>query len=225
MLLRLARFHGGARPIRLLPGSPAAVVQPLTLLCRLQNLERAHESLVHTHHCARVVELSAVVRRREDGHQAPAREELVAILDDLVRPAHQVEAVSLEELLDDRLTKSVRDPSIVRAPGVHPPVGVGPQEIAFDSRVRDLAGPVDRADLVQVGEVRAEPAVAAEDLLVHHGGERQGIEAVAESLPQPDAKASAAFVVEAVYPVDGGALVVPSEQPYLVGVLHFQRHE
>lgn len=42
-------------------------------------LEGAHQGFVHAHHAARVVELSAVVRSREERHQLPLGEELVAV--------------------------------------------------------------------------------------------------------------------------------------------------
>lgn len=42
-------------------------------------LEGAHQGFVHTHHAARVVKLAAVVRSREQRHQLPLGEELVAV--------------------------------------------------------------------------------------------------------------------------------------------------
>lgn len=44
------------------------------------HLEGAHEGLIHAHHGARVVELPAVVGRREEGHELALGEELVAVL-------------------------------------------------------------------------------------------------------------------------------------------------
>ena len=46
-------------------------------------MERTHEHLVDGHHGAGVVELAAVVGRREERDELPLREELVAVLDDL----------------------------------------------------------------------------------------------------------------------------------------------
>ena len=51
----------------------------------LQDAEGAHQALVDRHDRAGVVELAAVVGRREDGHQLPVGEELVAVLHHLVR--------------------------------------------------------------------------------------------------------------------------------------------
>jgi hypothetical protein len=63
-------------------------------------------------------------------------------------------------------------------------------------------------DLVHGSEVRAESAVAAEDLVVDDGRHGQAVEAVGERLPELDAEPPLALVVEAVQPVDAGRLVV-----------------
>ena len=46
-------------------------------------LEGAHEGLVHAHHAAGVVELAAVVGRREQGYQLTLGEELIPVLNNL----------------------------------------------------------------------------------------------------------------------------------------------
>ena len=51
-------------------------------MCRAY-LKGAHEGLVHRHHSARVVELAAVVGRREERDELPFGEELVAVLNHL----------------------------------------------------------------------------------------------------------------------------------------------
>ncbi len=57
---------------------------PITMwIVYLEDLEGAHEGLVHRHHGARVVELAAVVGRGEQRHQLSLREELVAVLNHL----------------------------------------------------------------------------------------------------------------------------------------------
>ena len=47
-------------------------------------LEGAHERVVYAHHGPRVVELPAVVGRREQSYQVAPRKELVPVLNDLV---------------------------------------------------------------------------------------------------------------------------------------------
>ena len=52
--------------------------------------------------------------------------------------------------------------------------------------VGDVGGPHDAPDLLHALEVRTQPAVAAEDLLVHDGRHRQAVETVGEGFPQLD---------------------------------------
>ena len=56
-------------------------------------------------------------------------------------------------------------------------------------------------------------------LLIYQCGNGQAVEAVCEGLPQPDVVPPLALVVEAVDPVDGRALVVPSQQEEVLWVL------
>jgi len=49
----------------------------------LEDLEGAEQAGVDVHECAGVVELAAVVGRREYGDELPVGEELVAVLHDL----------------------------------------------------------------------------------------------------------------------------------------------
>ena len=98
----------------------ATVSGPLLLrTSRLEYLERAHERVVHSHHCAGVVELAAVVRRREDRDEFPASEELVAILDDLVGTHDQVEVVPAEELSNNVTTEGKGDSPVVLVPSLN----------------------------------------------------------------------------------------------------------
>jgi hypothetical protein len=65
----------------------------LLLLRWTQHLERAHERLVDAHHRSRVVELSAVVRSTENCYKLSAREELIPIFHNLMRPHNQIEVL------------------------------------------------------------------------------------------------------------------------------------
>ena len=59
----------------------------------------------------------------------------------------------------------------------------------------DVCGPHDPSDLLHALQVGAEAAVAAEDLLVHNGGDGQAVEAVRERLPQLDVVTSLTFIL------------------------------
>jgi hypothetical protein len=67
--------------------------------------------------------------------------------------------------------------------------------------------------------------VHGEDLLVDDGGNGQAVEAVGEGLPQLDVVAALALVIEAVYAVDGGALVVAAQDEEVLRVLDLVRQK
>ena len=64
-----------------------------------------------------------------------------------------------------------------------------------------------------------------EDLLVNNGGNGQAVEAVGKSLPQLDVVSPFALVVESVDTVDGGALVVATQNEKVLRVLDLVREE
>ena len=59
--------------------------------------------------------------------------------------------------------------------------------------------------------------MTTKDLLVYNRRYRQTIETVGERLPEFDVVTTFAFVVEAVDAVDGGALMIASEQEKVLG--------
>lgn len=79
----------------------------LLALDRFQHLETAHQRLVDGHHRPGIVELTAIVWGGEDGDQLPLREELVAILNDLMGTADQVHVLLLQERSHHIRTKDV----------------------------------------------------------------------------------------------------------------------
>ena len=100
------------------------------LVQRLEDLERADEILVDGHHRSRVVEFSAVIRSGEYGDELSVAEELVAIFDDLVCSADEVEVVLSEEGLEDVRAEDERDASLVVRPLLDFFVRVGPEQVA-----------------------------------------------------------------------------------------------
>lgn len=57
-----------------------------------------------------------------------------------------------------------------------------------------------------------------EDLVVYQRSDGQAVEAVSEDLPQLDSVATLALIVEPVNPIDGGTLVVSSQQEEVLWV-------
>ena len=87
------------------------------------------------------------------------------------------------------------------------------EEATYISRTHNTANLLHR---VQVG---AQTTVHGEDLLVDDGGNRQAVEAIGECLPKLDVVPSFAFIIETIDSVNGGALVVPTEDEEIFGVL------
>ena len=112
----------------------------LLLLRRLQNLERAQQTLIHTHHRPSVVELAAIIGRGEKRDELTLGEELVAVLDDLMRAAYQVHVVLLQEARHHVRAEGEGDAAVVLAPAGDVFVGVRPEEIAEEPAVWNLTG-------------------------------------------------------------------------------------
>ena len=110
----------------------------LLLLSWLQNLKRAKQRLINTHHRASIVEFTAVVRRREQSDKLAFGEELVSILHHLMRTAYEIHVVFLQEAGNNVRPEGERDTAIVLAPACDVFIGIGPEEIAEETAVRDL---------------------------------------------------------------------------------------
>ena len=77
-----------------------------------QDFEGAAQTCVNAHHPTGIVELAAVVRRREYGYKSTGCLELVPVLDRLMRSADDVQVMLFQEVTDDlvpeRITNSPR---------------------------------------------------------------------------------------------------------------------
>ena len=140
-------------------------------------------------------------------------------------PNDEVEVVPAEELPDDISPEGEGDTAVVLAPSGDGGVRIGPQDVAQQPRVGNVAGTGDVGDLLHLAQLRAEAAVHADDLVVDDGAAREAVEGVAEGLPQLDGEAAAALVVEAVDAVDAGALVVAAKDEEVFGILDLVREE
>ena len=142
-----------------------------------------------------------------------------------MRAADEVEVVLGQELGDLVGAEGEGDAAVVVAPAGAVAVGVGPEEVAEEALVGDVDGALDVPDPGEAVEVRREAPVHAEDLVVDDGGDGEAVEAVGEELPEADAEAALALVVEAVDAVDGGALVVAPEEEEVVRVPDLVRQQ
>ena len=138
----------------------------------------------------------------------PFGEKLVPVLDDLVGAAYQVHIVPVQEFGHHVGAEGEGNPAIVLPPPLNVLVRIGPEQVAEQTRVRHVRRPHDPPDLLHRLEIRRKAAVAAEDLVVDDGGDRQAVEAVREGFPQPDAETFFALLVKTVdawKEEDGGA--------------------
>lgn len=83
----------------------------------------------------------------------------------------------------------------------------------------------DTADLFHRVQVGTETTVHGEDLLIDNGRNGQAVEAIGECLPELDVVPPLALIVETVNSVDGGALMVTTENEEVFGVLDLVREE
>ena len=83
----------------------------------------------------------------------------------------------------------------------------------------------DAADLLHRVQIRAQTTVHGENLLVDDSGDGKAVEAVGEGLPELDVVPALALIVETVNTVNGGALVVPTEDEEVFGVLDLVREQ
>lgn len=102
-------------------------------------MEGAEQALIDAHHGTGVVEFAAVVGCAEKRNELSLREELVAVLDNLMGAANEVHIVLLQKARDDIRSEGERDTSIVFAPSSDIFVGVRPEEVAEESAVGDLS--------------------------------------------------------------------------------------
>jgi hypothetical protein len=90
-------------------------------------LERAHEGFVHTHHSAGIIKFAAIIRSAEQRDELPPSKEFVAVFNDLVRSANEIQVVAAKELSNDVLAKRERNTAIVLPPPNYVFVWVRPQ--------------------------------------------------------------------------------------------------
>jgi hypothetical protein len=87
------------------------------------------ERLVDAQNRAGIVKLVAIVWRRKDRHEPAIGKEFVAVRDDLVRAAHEIQVVGLQKLLYDVGAENVRYAAVAFGPALAVWVRIGPQQI------------------------------------------------------------------------------------------------
>ena len=72
----------------------------------------------------------------------------LVLTDDLVSSSDEIHVVSVEELGDDIGAEGERDAAVVLAPALDVLVGVGPEQVAEQARIRHVRRPHDSPDLL-----------------------------------------------------------------------------
>jgi hypothetical protein len=99
--------------------------------------------------------------------------------------------------------------------------GVCPQQIAHESFIRDFRGPSDGQNVHQMAHLRTQPAVHAEYLATHHCSDGHAVETTGENFPKLHGISPLALVIETIYPIQGGALMVSSQEEKVIRIFDF----
>nr|GMC84168.1 ABC1 family protein, putative [Ipomoea batatas] len=97
--------------------------------------------------------------------------------------------------------------------------------ITEQPRIRHVHGPLEGSYLVQALHLRRQPAVHAKYLIIDDGGHGEAVKTLGERLPEANAIAALALVVETVDPIDRSAFVVSSEDEEVIGKFDFVAEE
>jgi hypothetical protein len=214
-------FFVGLLLVVMVGGKKRLIVESLLLDSWFENLERAHQSFIHAHHCSSIIELVTIVRGRENSDELSLGKEFVSVFNDLMRSADQIKIVFAQELFDNVSAESEGDSSVILTPSRDSFFGIGPKQIAEKTRVGNVRRSRDLANLLHGVKLRAQSSMHAEDFFVNDGGNRHAVEAVRESFPELDAVSSLAFVVKTINSVDGSALVVSTQDEKVFRIFDF----
>ena len=130
-------------------------------------MEFAAQRFVDVHDRGIVIELTAIIRRREHSDEIPICEKFKALLDDLMRATNQINLVLLAELLDDGLAEDVGDAALVVGPCRYI-IGISPEQVAQKSLIGRVLRLLNIINLGQMVQIRRETAVHAQNTLVNH---------------------------------------------------------
>jgi len=117
------------------------------------------------------------------GHQSAVGEKLVAILDDLMSTANQVEVMALQELRDDVSTERERHSAIIFTPAMYLFVWVRPKKVAKQALVRHISWANNPTDLLHCLKIGRKTAMHAENFLIDDRRNGEAIEALCEGFP------------------------------------------
>mmetsp|Transcript_19392 Transcript_19392/g.56728 ORF Transcript_19392/g.56728 Transcript_19392/m.56728 type:complete len:305 (+) Transcript_19392:329-1243(+) len=174
--------------------------------------------LIHLHDGRLIAAAVAVIGRREDGHDVHLVTPIVAVHDQLMGPADQIEAVLVIPLLRNVLAEGESGPAGADAPAA-PFVRIAPEEVAHGSLVGHLLHSIQLPHVIERIDGRAEAAVEAKDAVLHERRQGEVVEEIREHLPHVGrAVLPNALVVEAVHLRDLAGFVIAPEDKDSIGI-------
>lgn len=189
---------------------------------RPEELRFSRVGVLEDHDGGDVAAAVAVVGRRPHGDQLLVKHELVALVDELVRPADQLQVVDVDKLICDLCTKEPAGSSRADGPRVHV-FGIRPHQITKCSFVRDFLVPLDGSNLVQSLDVWGETSVDTQDLFIQQSGNCQHIKHLCAIAPGICVSIlGLTLIIKSINLGNLSALVVPSQECNTVRPLGFQ---
>jgi hypothetical protein len=116
-----------------------------------------------------------------------------------MRATDEVDVEVLREFLDHVLSEGVTDAALVLAPSFDLGIRVRPKEVAKQSLIWHFDGSFDIGDIGEVGQIRRESSMHADDLLINDGTDRHDVEDIEEVLPNLEVVASFAYFTPGVH--------------------------
>lgn len=139
--------------------------------------------------------------------------------------ANEIKVVLVQELSDHISSKSVGHATVILTPPSNLPVWIRPQEITKQSLVRHVNWPLYHPYPIQIIQVRRQPSMHAEYLIIYHCCHRQAIKTISKKLPQTHTEPALALVIKPVNSIDGGTFMVASEKEEVIRELDFVSQE
>ena len=101
-------------------------------------------------------------------------------------PADQINVLVLQEIRYDVTAEDEADSPLVLSPARHALLRIGPQQIAEQPLIRHLQRPNQLQYLLQILQLRTEPAMHTHNLLIDESTDGHDVEDVREGFPQFD---------------------------------------
>ena len=104
-------------------------------------------------------------------------------------------------------------------------IWIGPQQITQQSCIGNLTGSANVLYLIDIAQLGTQTSMHADNLIINNCRARQTVEGVTKMLPDFDAVAATAFIVESIYAVNSRAFVVSPEDEEVFWILDFVSKE